>query len=726
MARAARDSASADSAAKGLRPPDSRGRRRASAPGPGAAPPQGAAEPAARLSPGVLSGVGPRRLELLARAGILSLADLALFAPRGAAIFPKAQPIASLELAAAPSGKTSASAAPRRIRGRVVKLSFSRFGRRSLLRVGVDDGSGQIDVLFFNQAWLRGRFQIGESIDVLGRAVDAKGRGFQCLRLGSEARPLPAAGTLAVEYPSLGGLSPEFLADLCRRALERIGDQFRDPLPPEWLAAHDLPDLRACARGLHGPADEAEFGRALRRRALERSLVVQARIAARRAARLERQATRIRCTDAEERVVLAQFPFVFTAGQLKVAADLRDDLARSVPMRRLLQGDVGSGKTALGLYACLLAARAGVQSAFMAPTELLAEQHILGQEELCLGAGLRVARLTGSLSQARRREVEAGLADGSIDLVFGTHALFSESVRFKRLGLAVIDEQHRFGVEQRQRLAGKGRDVHVLLMTATPIPRSLALSVYGDLDLSVLRERPPGRGPMETLWVRKEHKAQALARISGALERGERVYWVVPRIGAAEAEGPQEPPAALGASAEARFAKLSRSTFARYGIELVHGRLDPEERSQRLERFRSGEARLLVATTVIEVGVDVPEATVMVIEGAERLGLAQLHQLRGRVGRGPQPSVCLLYGKPVAAERMALLERLQDGFRIAEQDLLLRGMGELAGLRQAGASDLAAQGALSPEESLRLARELFHSNPTLAFEYHVAGATFDS
>jgi ATP-dependent DNA helicase RecG len=657
----------------------------------------------------VLPGIGVVRAAALARAGIATLRDLLLFAPRSLAPFPAAQSIADLP---------ESAGALVRIGGTVARLSFSRFGRRSLLRVLVEDHSGKLPVLFFNQAWLRERFKIGEPIEVLGRIVESGGRSLSCQQLGGAQSPLPSAGELVAEYPAIEGLSPAFVAELCRRALQHSGQLLREVLEPSWLKSHALAELSECPRGLHAPRNLEDFSRASRRTALERALSFQARILERRKLNGQRRAARIECSDAEERALLAQFPFVFTAGQLRIAAELRDDLSRSVPMRRLLQGDVGSGKTALGLYACLLAAHSGLQSAFMAPTELLAEQHFLGLRRQCEAAGLRAILLSGSLSAQERRAALRQLAEGRVQIAFGTHALFSEDVTFARLGLAVIDEQHRFGVGQRQKLTGKGEDAHLLLMSATPIPRSLALTVFGDLDVSILREKPPGRGTVSTRWVRKPERAKALEQMRAVVSAGERMYWVVPRIGeASDGQTESASPTRREISAESRYARLLRTDLARRGVELVHGRLPAAERAARLERFRRGEVAVLVATTVIEVGVDVPEATLIVIEGAERLGLAQLHQLRGRVGRSSRASTCLLYGSPKAAERLLRLEQDSDGFSIAEADLAQRGMGDLSGLRQAGVSTFDAGGAAAPEQSLLLARELLLENAALAAEY---------
>jgi ATP-dependent DNA helicase RecG len=361
----------------------------------------------------------------------------------------------------------------------------------------------------------------------------------------------------------------------------------------------------------------------------------------------------------------------------------------------------------------MAAARAGGQAAFMAPTELLAEQHHLGAQVLLERAGVRAVLLSGSLPAAQRRRAESALADGSAQVAFGTHALFSASVGFRRLWLCVVDEQHRFGVEQRRKLLDKGPDVHALLMTATPIPRSLALTTYGDLEVSLLAERPPGRAAIETRWLGSKRDRVLHEALAACLRRGERAFWVVPRIGESGEEGGP----ARGAGAEERYEELRRSPLARHGVGLVHGRIPAEERARRIDRFRRGETALMVATTVIEVGVDVPEATVMVIEAAERLGLAQLHQLRGRVGRSHRPSWCYLLGKASASARFELLETCADGFVIAEADLAARGMGDLVGVRQAGEN---SEGLFDPERDLELlqsARELLAEHPELCKTY---------
>jgi ATP-dependent DNA helicase RecG len=602
------------------------------------------------------------------------------------------------------------------VSGRVSKVSLQRYGRRSTLRVTIGEGMDSIPALFFNQPWLRKRFELGSEIEVSGRVVDSRGPALASPKIGSPDRPLAASGAIEPVYPLADGLGQELMRRLCTEAARRSASLVPEPLALADLERLRLPPLPRAIAEVHAPTTEASFAAARRRIALEPLLRLQAQVAARRRARAAAHA-RVAVVDEEMHArILSGLPFRMTEGQACIARDLRRDLARATPMRRLLQGDVGSGKTALGIYACALVASAGGQAAFLAPTELLAEQHFDGQRVWLARAGLHAVLLTGSLSAGERRAVLAQIESGMADVAIGTHALLSEDVRYRRLGLAVIDEQQRFGVAQRAQLLEKGERVHALLMTATPIPRTLAMTLYGDLDTSLLRESPPGRGSLRTRWVRAAERRRVQPFLMERLEAGEQVYFVSPRVGEAGANVLEAIENDSG-SAEAAMERLSRTPLARFRIELVHGRVPPAERARRLERFRSGEAKVLVATTVIEVGVDVPAATVMIVENAERLGLAQLHQLRGRVGRGPKESWCLLFGKDSAWERLTLLERTCDGFQIAEEDLRRRGMGDLAGRRQAGES---LEGLVDPEGDLDLlfaARDLVAARPDLAAQY---------
>lgn len=617
-----------------------------------------------------LPGIGPARAEALERLGITSIRDLLLTIPRRLETIASTIPIAEAREAV---GEVV------RVRGRVCGKRYSRAGgRRSLLRIKLDDGTATIDALFFNQPWMRNQIERDQTLELLGKVVDAKGPALASPKLGSSASPLPEAGTLLPEYPQTDGLAASYVRELCRAVTRDYADQLNENLDAGTLRRLALPSLPDAVRALHEPSSADAFHAARKRLTFERLLGIQARAHVRRRTRKDGSAPRIEWDDSLRAELAARLPYALTAGQVQVLDELAHDLARTTPMRRLLQGDVGSGKTILALLAAVAAARAGQQTAIMAPTELLAEQHAEGARELLEECGLSVAYLAGSLPPGEKRAVQEDIVAGNVDVVFGTHALFSRGVEFARLGLCVIDEQHRFGVAQRAQLLEKGIDAHLLLMTATPIPRTLAMTLYADLDVSILREKPPGRGEIRTTWVRGAKQRSVPKFLTEQLDAGGRVYWVCPRI-EADAEGSSKL-----SSVEESYERLCRSKLADYGVELVHGRMDSEIRTHTLERFRKGRIQILVATTVIEVGVDVPEATVIVIENAERLGLAQLHQLRGRVGRGAQTSYCLLFAASSGEERMRALEQSNDGFELAEEDLRRRGMGDLGGLRQAG------------------------------------------
>ena len=661
-------------------------------------------EPATLLTD--LPGIGPARARALASLGLRGPRDLLLVVP--SAVREQGEELPIARALASPGTHV-------RVRGKVERVSVQRFSGRSTVRVRLVDSSGALQALYFNQPWMAKSFTVGEELELAGRVSSARVPALIAPRIGREGKPLAAGGALQLSYPQAEGIGAEFLGKLARAVLPKLGALLEEPLSQAEREHLRVDELAPSTARLHAPGSAEEFARARRRVRLENLLELQAGLVARAREARAQAAPRAAVGESEHAQLLAVFPFAFTAGQAAVARELRADLASGRPMRRLLQGDVGCGKTALGLYAALIAARAGGQVAFLAPTEILCEQHYHGLKSWLARAGLHAALLTGSLKAGERRQVLAQLESGMADVVFGTHSLFSSDVHYRALHLAVIDEQQRFGVAQRQALIDKGAGAHVLLMTATPIPRTLALSLYGDLDTSILRERPAGRGGLKTRWVRGPERARVAAFLDERLAAGERVFWVTPRIG--EGEDGEEALESGRASAEAAFERLKKTDLSRHGLELVHGRMPALERSARLERFQRGEAKLLVATTVIEVGVDVPEATVLVVESAERMGLAQLHQLRGRVGRGPKDSWCLLFGEPVAKARFEVLERTHDGFEIAEEDLRQRGMGDLGGLRQAGAG---AGGSIEPAEELELllaARELFAARPALYEHY---------
>jgi ATP-dependent DNA helicase RecG len=481
-------------------------------------------------------------------------------------------------------------------------------------------------------------------------------------------------------YPLTEGLSLNQIGKSVDAALARLPElpEWQDP---SWLAREHFPPFAAALRSLHRPTAPSELlpeGLAWSRLGFDELLAGQLALALVRA-HLRRPAGRATPgTGHIRKKLIAALPYALTPSQSRAVADIVADLAKPERMLRLLQGDVGSGKTVVALLAAAAALEAGRQAALMAPTEILARQHFNTIGPLAAAAGVHVAILSGRERGRERSAVLERLASGDIHILVGTHALFQEEVAFRDLALAVVDEQHRFGVHQRLALAKKGQAVDVLVMTATPIPRTLVLTYFGDMDISELREKPAGRQPIDTRVVALDRLDEMVAAVGRALAEGRRVYWVCPLV--------EESELTDLAAAEDRYAVLKQ----RFGmvVDLVHGRMKGADKDRAMARFAAGETRLLVATTVIEVGVDVPEATVMVIEHAERFGLAQLHQLRGRVGRGTGHSTCLLLYKPPLGEtakaRLAVMRETEDGFRIAEEDLKLRGEGDVLGTRQSG------------------------------------------
>ncbi|MBI1381921.1 MAG: DEAD/DEAH box helicase [Planctomycetaceae bacterium] len=622
--------------------------------------------------PSALKGVGPAKAALLARAGLGTLRALASLPPAALA---ETQAVRSLADAARAHGATV------RVRARLVSLAWTRLGprRQSALRATLADGDTRLDALFVGQPWLKKRLPIGAEVELEGRVGGSRVAVLVAPKLAPAAGDV---GELLPIYPAIEGISEGMLRGLVGRAFEALRGGWEEDVPDAVLERLDLPREVEALAELVQPTSRAKFERARRRLALGALLGFQARLA-QRLARGQREGEGSSVSlgagadvEALAPELLEHLPFVPTDGQRRVVGEVLADLSRPAPMRRLLQGDVGAGKTAIALVAALAVHRFGGQIALLAPTQLLAEQHMEASRELFARAGLAAELYVGRLSVGERRRCQERLGRGEVHVLVGTHALIFGDLPFVRLGLLVIDEQHRFGVAQRRRLLERHPGVHALLMTATPIPRTLALSFYGDLEVSALREKPPGRQKVRTHLVPPAKRAELLLWLERHLEEGGRAFWVAPRI-----ESTSE-----GQGAEDLFAEFAGSPLGVHGVELVHGRQDAAVRRAALERLRSGEARLLVGTTVLEVGVDVPEATVMVVEGAERFGLAQLHQLRGRVGRSSRPSMCFLIAEGPRAARLEVLVRTDDGFAIAEEDLRQRGMGDLLGLRQSGAN----------------------------------------
>jgi len=578
------------------------------------------------------------------------------------------------------------------------------FGR-SPYRIAGRAGGVVIDLVFFNAKapWLEKRFPPGAVVRLIGRPELFNNR-FQLVH------PEPASedGRDATVYKLVEGLGALRLKKLVELAMAAV------PQLPEWhdanvLGAHDLPDWRRALATLHGLVDavdgpgDDEVERARRRLALDELAATQLALALVRQRRTKLAAPPIPGPSPSADTLLAALGFAPTGAQCRAMAEIAAEMAQPRAMARLLMGDVGSGKTLVALHAMLHAVDAGFQTALMAPTEVLARQHAEGLAALAGPLGIEVSLLVGGDPPAERRRLLQRIESGEARLVVGTHALFQPGVSFAKLALAVIDEQHRFGVAQRLELVAKGEAVHLLLMTATPIPRSLVLAAYGDVATSRLDEKPPGRQPITTAIVPRRRIDAVIERLAAAIARGEQVYWICPSI---------EPDAEDGGdnAAERRFVELE-GLFGDV-VGLVHGRLKPADKAAAMATFAAGETRLLVATTVIEVGVDVPEATIIVIDGAERFGLAQLHQLRGRVGRGSRPSSCLLlYDPPLAGPARARLEILRDcddGFRLAEEDLRLRGPGEVLGARQSGLPDFRFADLSTDGDLVALAQEAVH------------------
>jgi ATP-dependent DNA helicase RecG len=607
--------------------------------------------------------------------------------------------------------------------GEVVSAGLRRTRRRgfSIFEMLVRDDAGLFRAVWMNQPFLQDVFTPGQRVSLYGKVEYRTPGGlrlsnpqYEVVSSDAESSREDVAddgkhtGRIVPVYERIGSLATGHLRRLVLDALERLPEEVDDPLPEALRIRHGLPGRREALWGAHFPASETSLDALNRFRTpaqlrliFEELFLFQLGLALRRRARnAERKPRALQVDDRIRRSALAVLPFRLTPGQKTALRTIVEDLCRPQPMNRLLQGDVGCGKTIVALLAALVAMENGLQVALMAPTELLAEQHYLSIAPLLSTSRFRVVLLTGGSGAKVRRETGSALERGDADLVIGTHALVQQNLRFRELGLVIIDEQHRFGVLQRATLRDKGALPDVLVMTATPIPRTLALTSYGDLDVSVIRDLPPGRQPIKTTVEGEARRQSVYDFVRGELAAGRQGYVVYPLIEDSEK---------LDLKAATAMAGTLASVFADYTVGLLHGRMKSDEREGVMRRFAAGDVHLLVATTVIEVGVDVPNATVMVVEHAERFGLAQLHQLRGRVGRGADQSHCrLLYeGRltSTARARLAALARTTDGFEIAEHDLQLRGPGEMLGTRQSGLPTLRVAHLIRDHDVMETARQ---------------------
>ena len=592
-------------------------------------------------------------------------------------------------------------------------------GSRRSTEATVGDETGNVRVVWFNQPYMAKTLKTGSRIVISGRVTIFGGMPvFESPEWEPyEDKDLVHTGRLVPVYPLTQGLSQRQVRRIMKQAIDQWAWQIEDYLPPAIRNRLKLMDLPESIHQAHYPENEARKQEARKRLAFDELFLLQLGVLRKKHHWQESQpGMPVNTGRPELELFLNSLPYKLTAGQEQALKDILSDLQKAKPMSRLLQGEVGSGKTVVATASLLLAVADGYQGALMAPTEILAEQHFntirrvlsqLSQEE---GEGniysysgflekkLTVALLKGDLSQAKKRRVQEQIATGDIDIAIGTHALIQKDVEYRKLGLVVVDEQHRFGVEQRSALRQKGTNPHVLVMTATPIPRTLALTLYGDLDLSVINELPPGRQTIKTKWLRPDQRGSAYNFIRREVKNGRQAFIICPLV--------EESESIQARAAVAEYEQLSHEVFPDLRLGLLHGRMSTEEKDAVMQKFNLGELDILVSTPVVEVGIDVPNATVMLIESADRFGLSQLHQFRGRVGRGKEQSYCMLLAeKPsdISKERLDLIERIHNGFILAEEDLKLRGPGEFFGTRQSGLPDL-KMARLSDISLLELAR----------------------
>ena len=656
-----------------------------------------------------LKGVGPVRAERLKRLGIETLDDLLTHFPRTYYDRRNLSRIADLK-----TGESSSFV------GRIFSV-VSRSGRRrrSIITAAVGDDTGIVQIVWFNQPYLAKHFKSGGEIIVTGELSYFRGA-RQLVNPEFEVfsdtldREVLNAGRIVPVYPLTRGISQRFLRELIARTVEDFQDAVYENLPSPLSEEQGIPSRARALRGIHFPEDRADYDLAVYRLKLEELFYLQLIFSLQRLGRSERR-TRNRLTVdfSLEKRFLHSLPFELTAAQKRVLNDIHTDLTSDEGMHRLLQGDVGSGKTIVAGASMLAAVEAGMQAAMMVPTEILASQHANTLSGYFEPLGVSVTLLIGSLKTGEKRRIHEGIAGGSVPVVVGTHALIQENVEFKNLGLVVIDEQHRFGVRQRASLLGRNGNPHMLVMTATPIPRTLALTAYADLDLSVIDEMPPGRAEVRTRVVAPDKREAMYSFVRSEAEKGFQTYLLYPVIGETEK---QDLEAAVTA-----YEELGSSVFCGFPVGLLHGRMGYGEKEAVMKEFHAGRVKLLVTTTVVEVGVHVPQATIMVIHHPERFGLSQIHQLRGRVGRGGRAGYCfLVIGEGVshsARERLQILTRVSDGFRIAEEDLRIRGPGEFLGVRQHGIPGLKianpARDQRAVEKARQQVKDLLREDPRL-------------
>ncbi|PJF42852.1 MAG: DNA helicase RecG [Phototrophicales bacterium] len=659
-----------------------------------------------------LKGVGTNRAEQLARLGINTIGDLLFHWPRRYDDYTRMPILRRLT----PDQQVTVIGTIRS-----VQELYSRQNTK-YIKVVIDDTSGKLELIFFNMPFLKRMLKVGMQIAVAGKTDLFRG---QICMVNPEWELIDqqnlVKGSIVPVYPLTEGLSNKFMRKIMRQAIDDWADKIVDYMPESVLERAEMVDLEWAIRQLHFPEHIDYIDYAHERLAFDELILLQLGILAKRREWQSQPSIPLQVEDEWWQQCIDSLPYSLTGAQERALSIIREDMSRDLPMNRLLQGDVGSGKTVVAALSMAIAVANGTQAAIMAPTGVLAEQHYKSIsnffQNLPNGDTVDIRLLTGATTGSTREEIYRGLSDGSIQVVVGTHALIQEGVEFANLSLAIIDEQHRFGVEERGALRGKGTNPHVLIMTATPIPRTLALTIFADLDVTVLDEMPAGRTPVVTKLLLPSERERAYSFIRSQVDKGRQAFMIYPLI---ESSEKLEATSAIEA-----YEELSQTVFHGYRVGLLHGRMSPNEKDAIMTAFSQHELDILISTTVIEVGIDVPNASVILIDGADRFGLAQLHQLRGRVGRGPHESYCLLVSdtqKEDALERLAKLETINDGFTLAELDWKLRGAGDLLGTRQAGFAAM-RMGSIINEHLVELAqfesRALFAEDPYLNHTEHV-------
>ena len=657
-----------------------------------------------------IKGVGPARAETFAQLGVETVGDLLEYYPRDWNFLPEPTKIGQIE----PDRTVT-------VIGMIESTDYQSYRRQPMFEALISDDTGVCRIVWFHGGFLRNQLEPGQIIMVSGKAALYKHQ----LQLTNprflvfdEKHPQSAEHFSGGVYPASGKLSSAQIKHIIAPVLDNLNDLVSEFYDKAFLEKANLIRRKDAFAWIHSPPDEKKLAQAKRRLKYDELFLMQLGLALRRhKVQHFSAAGPCVCTDEIDSRIRKRFPFLLTEDQNDCITEIADDMGKSQPMNRLLQGDVGSGKTVVALYAALLAVAGKMQVAIMAPTEILAGQHFLSIERYLRKSNVERILITGGLTGKKRNEVLDRIKSGEIDIVVGTVALLQADIEFQKLGLVVIDEQHKFGVHQRAQLR-KQTTPHCLVMTATPIPRTLAMTAFGDLDVSVIKHSPPGRGAVVTRWVDRQHRRKAHEFIRERLKAKKQAYFVYPRITAVEQAGDVK-------AATDEWKHLSAKVFPEFTVELLHGQMPSAKKQQIMSEFRKGKIDVLVSTIVVEVGVDVPNATIMVVEGADRFGLAQLHQLRGRIGRSEAKSYCLLFAETeneTARSRLEIMTRSNDGFEIAEHDLRLRGPGEMFSTRQHGLPDLKIASIVDDFDLLVMARknafELVSQDPMLTGAEH--------